>query len=176
MTLLARMAPYLIVLAVVGMTHLWAYHRGANYSATKYELQLQELRVFAATEQARLEHQAREVERAAEEALSIQSMLYQEESRHAQREIDSLRADLRASRLRLSVPVTSCTAAGEAGDDPAVTGGPSAEARAELVPEVAAELVSIAADGDAAVRQSNRLIDAYNALREQYNALVSEGQ
>lgn len=86
-----------------------------------------------------------------------------QKEKHAQDRINRLNAELRRRDARLFVPVvaSSCgTAADGAGT---AAGQPGAEARAELVPEAAIALVDIAADGDAAVRQLNDVIDAYNA-------------
>jgi hypothetical protein len=173
--LLTRIPPYAIALLFVGLTHWYAYSRGENHTKAVYELKLQELRTASAAAAAKLERQARDAERGAAAAMANQSEKHAQEVLNAQSEIDNLRADLRARRVRLSVPVDSCTAGSETGADSAAAGQPRAEARAELVPETAAELVSIAADGDAAVRQLNALIDVYNALRDQYNAMTAGG-
>lgn len=67
-------------------------------------------------------------------------------------------ADLRAGNQRLRLQVTSCRAA-----EPDTPGGPAAGAdgtrTAELAPETAAALWSIAADGDRAIRKLNALQD-----------------
>lgn len=170
MNWLVRIAPYAIVLAVGALTHWLAYNHGEAHTKAAYELRLQEMRTASATAKAGAERAARDKEAAATAALAAQSMKHAEEARHAQAEVDSLRADLRASRVRLSIPVASCTAGGAPGSDSPTAGGARPEARAELMPETAADLVGIAAEGDAAVRQLNRLIDAYNALRDRYNA------
>lgn len=169
MSLLARIAPYALIVAVIGLTHWWAYNRGEARATAEHRLQLQEIRTAAATAAANAERAARDKEAAAAEELAAESMRHLQESRHAQMEIDHLRADLRAARVRLSVPVARCTTGSSAGSDPATAGGSGSEARAELMPQTAADLVGIAADGDAAVRQLNRCIDVYNAVRMRYN-------
>ncbi|WP_286919756.1 lysis system i-spanin subunit Rz [Pseudomonas sp. UBA6753] len=68
----------------------------------------------------------------------------------------SLRADVAASKRRLSVlTANSCSPAGSA--SAAVLG--HAEARAELDPAAAERIVAIANDGDDAIRQLNALQD-----------------
>jgi hypothetical protein len=80
---------------------------------------------------------------------------------NAKTAIDSLRADVRSGAERLSVPTRSCSPAPASGS--AATGDP--EARAELLPATALELIDIAADGDDAVRELNACVDKYNAVR-----------
>lgn len=84
------------------------------------------------------------------------------------RKINSLRADVLAGAVRLSVAVQKARAAGDsdrASQDPAAAGGDQ-ETRAELVPQVAYDLIGIAADGDAAVLDLNACIDAYQAIEK----------
>lgn len=168
-SLLARIAPYTVFLTLVGLTHWWAYYRGEAHTKAAYEMRLEEMRTASAKALADAERAARDNESAATAELAAQSTKHVEEARHAQAEIDRLRADLRASHIRLSIPVANCNAGSASSTDSAAAGGSGAEARAELMPETAADLVGVAADGDAAVRQLNRLIDAYNALRDRYN-------
>lgn len=85
--------------------------------------------------------------------------VFDEEKQHAQKEISRLRADVAAGRVRLSVPAR-CP-----GTDTAA-GAPSQETRAELDPEVAGNIIAIAAEGDDAIRELNLCIDAYQAARE----------
>jgi hypothetical protein len=84
----------------------------------------------------------------------------QQEKARAQTTIDHLRADVRSGVVRLSIPVNP----GSCGS-PASPGAGSAEARANIVPAVADDLVGIVADGDAAVRDLNECVDKYNAVK-----------
>lgn len=172
---ISRLAPFAIVIVLVGLTHWYAYSRGEARATAEHGLELEKMRRASATAHAQLERRARDAEHDAVAALAAQSQVHANEARYAQKQIDTLRADLRASRVRLSVPAASCAAASSPSADPAAAGGPGATARVELMPETAADLIGIAADGDAAVRQLNRLIDAYNELREGYNAIVADG-
>ncbi len=95
--------------------------------------------------------------------LGMSEQVMRKESDAAEK-MQRFNADLRSGAVRLSVRTTghcdgteraSATTAGESGR----------EARSELVPADAEALVSIAADGDAAVRQLDAVIDAYNAAR-----------
>ena len=80
----------------------------------------------------------------------------EKEKRDAQIKVDQLRADVAAGAVRLSVRA-SC---------PAATAGGNEEARAELDPKVADDLIAITADGDQAIIELNTCIDFYNKLRE----------
>jgi hypothetical protein len=80
----------------------------------------------------------------------------EKEKRDAQTKVDQLRADVAAGAVRLSVRA-SCSASTAAGDS---------EARAELDPKTADDLIAITADGDKAIIELNACIDFYNKLRE----------
>jgi hypothetical protein len=80
----------------------------------------------------------------------------EKEKRDAQIKVDQLRADVAAGAVRLSVRA-SCSASTAAGDS---------EARAELDPKVADDLIAITAEGDQAIIELNTCIDFYNKLRE----------
>ena len=70
----------------------------------------------------------------------------------AQKKINQLRADVASGAQRLSIRA-SCSAS--------ATGG-AAEARAELDPKTADDLIAITADGDQAIIELNSCIDLYN--------------
>ena len=74
-----------------------------------------------------------------------------------------LRADIATGNLRLSIPTQSpvcpsTTAASASGSD-------SGEARTELSGSVSETLISIASEGDAAIRKLNTCIQSYETLR-----------
>ena len=79
----------------------------------------------------------------------------EKEKRDAEIKVNQLRADVAVGSLRLSVRA-HCSATDAAGDT---------EARAELDPKAADDLITIAADGDQAIRELNACIDFYNNLR-----------
>ena len=70
----------------------------------------------------------------------------------AEKKINQLRADVASGAQRLSIRA-SCSAT-VAGGDP--------EARAELDPKTADDLIAITADGDQAIIELNSCIDLYN--------------
>jgi Bacteriophage Rz lysis protein len=87
-------------------------------------------------------------------AVEAEDKLHQEKQ-DAQTKINQLRANVASGALSLSVRA-HCSASTTTGDS---------EARAELDPKAADELISIAADGDQAIIELNSCIDFYNNLR-----------
>jgi len=79
----------------------------------------------------------------------------EKEKRDAEIKVNQLRADVAAGTVRLSVRA-SCSASAAAGDS---------EARAELDPKTADDLIAITAEGDQAIIELNSCIDFYNNLR-----------
>lgn len=83
--------------------------------------------------------------------------------------IDNLRSDVRNRVVRVSVPVSSCTANPNAGD---FTFAPdNGQARAELLPETVLDLIDIAADANSEVRRTNLCIDQYNEVKSMLDKL-----
>lgn len=78
-----------------------------------------------------------------------------QEKQDAQTKINQLRANVASGAVSLSVRA-SCSAFTAAGDS---------EARAELDPKTADDLIAITADGDQAIIELNSCIDFYNNLR-----------
>ena len=79
---------------------------------------------------------------------------------NAKAKITKLQSDVASGALRLSIATRSVQTSENA---TSTTGG--AETRAELDPEVANALITIASDGDKAIRSLNACIDIYNEVR-----------
>lgn len=123
-------------------------------------------RLATATEQVRLTERAMSVRLATVETQHVKEM------EHARSENARLVADIRARRLRLFVSARPAgDAAGRA--DPAVTGGNRGKARTELDPALAEALVGIAAEGDAAIRQLNACVNAYQEVGQEFHRQTS---
>ena len=128
------------------------YHAGYAARDTEAKLELSQAMLHAAKESDEL--------RVAFADLKIKKDV---ERKHAEQQISHLRADLASGALRLSIPAPTP-------EPGAPSPGPGApEARTELDAKTAQDLVSIAADGDAAIRDLNQCIDAYQALKEKLN-------
>lgn len=114
---------------------------------------------------------------------------YEQERKDAQQKIDSYRVQLASGALRLRIPTVAAGSgvrsarapAQEARAQPdeaaAPNPAPSPERKqpevvlAEIEPATAIELLSITADGDAAIRDLNECIDSYDALRKRLHGL-----
>jgi hypothetical protein len=172
---LIRAAPYIAAVAVVLGALSFAYNRGAAHAAVRYDLQIAKMQKAAADDLANAVAIAHDTEvKAAADLAAIADKHHAETLSH-EKTIAALRADLRRSAVRLSIPVATCTAAA-VGGNPGSVAGAGAEARAELMPATADSLIGIAADGDAAVRQLNAVIDAYNALRARLNKAAGRAE
>lgn len=106
----------------------------------------------------RAEQEARAKEQAWQSAQNELQVKYEQEKKDAESEIADLRKRIRSGAVRLSIPATACTVS-----EGSRIGG--AETRAELDGQTADDLIAIAADGDAAIRELNLCIDKYNALK-----------
>ncbi len=145
--------PYLLLGALVALLlTFWAgHHKGYTLATLEHQ-----------SEVGKLNEQARNREQA--DAAKISDLAYQLEkaNKDADAQINKLRRDLRTGAQRLSVPVVNVCAA----ESPATPSGDRVETRAELDPKAADDLVAIAQEGDAAIRQLNACIDAYNEVRQ----------
>jgi len=78
----------------------------------------------------------------------------------AKAKITKLQSDVASGAVRLSIATRSVQVST---DSTSATGG--TETRAELDPEVANALITIASDGDKAINQLNACVDIYNEVR-----------
>jgi len=78
----------------------------------------------------------------------------------AKAEITKLQSDVASGAVRLSIATRSV----QVSTDPTSATG-NTETRSELDPEVANALITIASDGDKAIRSLNACIDIYNEVR-----------
>ncbi|MCC7701421.1 lysis protein [Janthinobacterium sp. GW460P] len=110
------------------------------------------------------------LERAAGGQLATRTDQLTEDNHHAQTDRDRFMADVRSGAIRLSIPVAGYRpGTGADPADSAAAGVDRQQARAELDGAAAAALDAIAGDGDAATRQLNACIDAYNLVRDTYH-------
>lgn len=106
----------------------------------------------------RAEQEARDKEQAWQSAQNELQAKYEQEKKDAESKITDLRRRVQSGAVRLSV----ATRSGAVSSNPGTGAG---ETRAELDAQTADDLVAIAADGDAAIRELNLCIDQYNAIR-----------
>lgn len=106
----------------------------------------------------RAEQEARAKEQAWQAAHNKLKAKYEEEKKDAESKIADLRRRVQSGAVRMSVNATACAVSKDPG-----TG--AVQTRAELDGQAADDLIAIAADGDAAIRELNLCIDKYNELR-----------
>lgn len=106
----------------------------------------------------RAEQEARAKEQAWQSAQNELQSQYEKEKKNAESKIADLRRRVQSGDVRMSVPATACTVSKDPG-----TG--AVQTRSELDGQTADDLIAIAADGDAAIRELNLCIDKYNSLK-----------
>jgi len=153
----------LVVLASLG----GGYLKGRSDANSGWEKKALEMETASQRKLAEVTSQVRKVEFEAQESLSALSAKHSKETKDAKAKSDRVLSDVRAGAYRLSVPALRCRDAEAL--YPTTPRGDRTEARAELAAEAAATLVSIAAEGDDAIRQLNACISAYNDIRERFN-------
>jgi predicted ATPase len=102
-----------------------------------------------------IKEEVNRIESAMQDEAAATTAKLEKEKHDAEIKVNQLRADVAAGAVRLSVRA-SCSASTAAGDS---------EARAELDPKTADDLIAITADGDQAIIELNSCIDFYNNLR-----------
>ena len=148
--------PYTILAAIliVGSTFGYGYHKG--YDTRDLEMQ---------AEIAKKNEEQREIERRSVAALTDLSYKLAKEKEDAKAANDRYMDALRDGSERLFVTVRGVQAC----PNSTAAGGDRNQARAELDPDTAREIVSLTNQGDDNTRQLNACIDAYNAVRESAN-------
>lgn len=106
--------------------------------------------------------------RETEQNMAVVAQTYAQTLRSAQNAAKTketkLRADVATGNLRLSIPAQSPVC--PSSNTPIASGSDGGEARTELDGSVAEALISITAEGDAAIRKLNSCITLYNQVRE----------
>lgn len=116
-------------------------------------------------EVARLNAEARQTEQRMGEVARTYSETLRKSQNVAKTKETKLRADIATGNLRLSIPTQGSVCPSP--DTASATGSNSGETGAEPggSTDVAADLLQIAADGDAAIRKLNTCIQTYETLR-----------
>lgn len=143
-----------------------SYQTGARVEAKAAELRETKATAAALAEQAEENRIVLEQERAAYQSLQDRYNAYNQEKAREKIEVDALIADLRAANRRLSIPVRRAACPVRAGQDPAAAGGTGEEGRADLTPAAAEFLITIAAQGDTAIRKHAAVVDLYEQARK----------
>ena len=136
---------------------------GGYYKGKDAEYQRQQLEI------AELNAKARETEQTMAKVAQTYGDTLRKANNVAKAKENQLRADLNSGALKLRLPTkaTACTSVSVSETATAASGSDSGEARAESSGsvDVAADLLQIAADGDAAIRKLNTCLEAYETIR-----------
>lgn len=155
-----------IIIVSMTVAGFGAYHFGRVSAQHEAELQRQATNVEATDRFNKAQRDAREREFDLQQQLTQRdAALDTERATHA-KDVDTLRASVRAGAVRLSVPVARCEVpASNAADNPAVVAAPGSEARADLVPGIADAIFRLAGQSADDVRDYNEVIERYEACR-----------
>lgn len=134
---------------------------GYRYGSAKWQKAIAEADRAAEERLVMLTEQARETERMLRDDLDALKAKTRKEKQDAEKTINALRTDIRSGAVRLSV-ATNQSSGSAFCTDPGIG---DSETRSELDPAFAEDLVTIAADGDDAIRDLNMCIDAYDRVR-----------
>jgi prophage endopeptidase len=152
--------PWVILGFVLAMGTAFSsgYYKGENDESQRQQIEIAELNA-----------KARETEQAMAKVAQTYGDTLRKANNVAKAKENQLRAALNAGALKLRLPTKAPTCPSvPVSETPTAAGGSdSGEARAESSGsvDVAADLLQIAADGDAAIRKLNTCLEAYETIR-----------
>tara|TARA_R110002126_G_C10130325_1_gene469449 strand:+ start:9 stop:476 length:468 start_codon:yes stop_codon:yes gene_type:complete len=147
--------PWVIIGFVLAMLSAAA----GGYSKGKHDENVRQQVEIAA-----LNAQARETEQNMAKVANTYADTLRKSQNVARSKETKLRADIATGNLRLSIPTQSSTVCPSTTATSA-SGSDGGEARTELSGSVSETLISIASEGDAAIRKLNTCIQSYETLR-----------
>jgi hypothetical protein len=151
--------PWVILGFVLAMLSAFGsgYYKGENDESQRQQIEIAELNA-----------KARETEQAMAKVAQTYGETLRKANNVAKAKENQLRADLSTGALKLRIPTKAPNCSVSVSETATVaSGSDSGEARAESSGsvDVAADLLQIAADGDAAIRKLNACIETYETLR-----------
>jgi len=152
--------PWLILGAVLLLisTYLGAHHLGYNEGYAKSQQENAE-RVAKANEEARA------TETIVVSKVAQTSVKLRKDQSNAEQKVEKIKSDVDTGAIRLSIPVAQACVH-TAADAPAPSGDIGSQ-RAELDRQTADALISLAAEGDSAIRKHAACVQAYNEVKSQ---------
>jgi len=147
--------PWVILCFVLAMLSAAAggYSKGQNDEYKRQQIEI-----------AALNAKARETEQVMAQVAQSYGETLRKANNVAKSKETKLRADIATGNLRLSIPTQSSTVCPST-TAASASGSDSGEARTELSGSVSETLISIASEGDAAIRKLNTCIQSYETLR-----------
>jgi hypothetical protein len=151
--------PWVILGFVLAMLSAFGsgYYKGENDESQRQQVEIAELNA-----------KARETEQAMAKVAQTYGETLRKANNVAKAKENQLRADLNSGALKLRLPTKAPNCALPVSETTTTaSGSDSGEARAESSGsvDVAADLLQIAADGDAAIRKLNICLEAYETIR-----------
>jgi len=151
--------PWVILGFVLAMLSAFGsgYYKGENDESQRQQVEIAELNA-----------KARETEQTMAKVAQTYGETLRKANNVAKAKENQLRADLSTGALKLRIPTKAPNCSVPVSETTtAASGSDSGEARAESSGsvDVAADLLQIAADGDAAIRKLNACIETYETLR-----------
>jgi prophage endopeptidase len=151
--------PWVILGFVLAMGTAFSsgYYKGENDESQRQQIEIAELNA-----------KARETEQAMAKVAQTYGDTLRKANNVAKAKENQLRSALNAGALKLRLPTKAPNCTVPVSETPTAAGGSdSGEARAESSGsvDVAADLLQIAADGDAAIRKLNTCLEAYETIR-----------
>jgi len=156
--MLSLLNPYVIIALTMFFAGFGVFTHHQGYVQAKQEMADQVVKANDA---------ARTTEHLLTTKLNDQATTLRKVQKNADQRIEKLKLDVGTGVVRLSVPTHSCV---QAAPDATPTSGNSGDNRAELDRQTAESLISIAADGDAAIRKHAACVATYNEVMGQLNA------
>ena len=138
--------PYLLI-GVLALC-VAAFFEGIHYKSLEDQAEI-----------AKLNEQARQIEQQRVQDANNHATKLRQANAKADQQITKLKSDVASGELRLSISAVQATS------NPAFATRVGGETRCDIDPTAAQSIVTIAADGDKAIRQLNELIDFYNQLK-----------
>jgi hypothetical protein len=179
-SLIKGLAVLALVASLIAGYFAWHHHvdqGGYDRADAEWKLKEAQIKADAAQKLADATGAARAKEQALNRSLLTETEKRLMENASHEKTIAGLNTAIRARDLRLSIAIDPRSLPGCAtASDPATAGGPSAEARADVMPETAVDILGIAGDIAKGVRDFNAVVDAYNKARETCNAGVGDGR
>jgi hypothetical protein len=150
--------PWVILGFVLAMLSAFGsgYYKGENDESQRQQVEIAELNA-----------KARETEQTMAKVAQTYGETLRKANNVAKLKETKLRADLATGTFSLRIPVKapSCPTLSATSDTATASGGDRGEASAELDRQTADALISITAEGDAAIRKLNACIETYETLR-----------
>ena len=150
--------PWMIIGAIVAVLAIFGYGHNRGWNARDAEMQ---------SEIAKKNAESRATEQKLNEQINQNASKLQEANNVITEKQTALDRAIRAGRVRISQPTSSCVSTPTSAPTPT---GDRDEAPSESERQTLAAIAALIAEADRHINQLNACIDSYNKVREQLNA------